>query len=458
MAINLEEDKEKTEITGTDTDGFSEDIDSVESETTDDKNTDAAIDNDQLSSPISLRGAMLGSTVNGTSSISGNIDKIRYAIYGEEVREAIAASIEQFNTKIEGTVQKTEMNEALAGKVAVDQGSGNAGKALIVGDDGSVTLGEAGVPEAVATALLDCLMHVAWIDDRGPALVQALEDALGRDIEPVVPIDTIVVNYVKTVSPAAGDSADVLRTQITVTAYYADGTSEQVTGYTLLPNALAAGENTIRVRFRGVEKPLWLYVPSGTNDHCIFSIPAGTDIYSKEGLSTGILLNDVNKSYTVLFKGTDESTEPTAANQRIAFSSTTTLLNKTAGVKGFIRYVDAMKYYIISHNGTNANFDRVSNEVASQHEVCYAVRQSIANNKLTRMAAVFVDGVEVDKISDSNLDASGYIHDNPIVISNTASMANITGKFTWVGHVSVFRIYDTALTDTEINAILGVTI
>ena len=350
-------------------------------------------------------------------------------------------------------------DEAIAGKVAINQGSGKAGKALVVGSDGLVTLGEAGVPEAVATALLDCLMHVAWIDDRGPELVQALADALDSDIEPVVPIDNIMVDFVKTASPSAGDSVDALRTQITVTAFYADGTSEQVTGYTLLPNTLAAGENTIKVRFRGIEKPIWVYVQSGTNDHCIFSIPAGTDIHSVEGISTGILLNDVNKSYTVLFKGTDESTEPTRTNQRVAFSSLMTLSSGiAAGVKAFIRYVDTLKYYVISHNGVAANFDKVSKEVGSQHEVCFVVRQSIANNRLTRMAAVFVDGVKADKISDSNLDASGYIHDKPMIVSNNANLANRTGAFVWTGHATVFRIYDTVLTDTEINAILGVTI
>lgn len=67
---------------------------------------------------------------------------------------------------------------ALNGKVAVQQGSGNAGKALVVGEDGAVALGEAGVPERVKVALLDIAQHVAYIDDQGQRYYDALYAAL----------------------------------------------------------------------------------------------------------------------------------------------------------------------------------------------------------------------------------------------------------------------------------------
>lgn len=64
-----------------------------------------------------------------------------------------------------------------ATKVNVAQGAANAGKALIVGNDGNVTLGEAGVPEAVKMALLNLLQHVVY-DTADSTLYSALEAAL----------------------------------------------------------------------------------------------------------------------------------------------------------------------------------------------------------------------------------------------------------------------------------------
>jgi len=82
-----------------------------------------------------------------------------------------------------------DIDELETGKVDIDQGSSNAGKALVVDENGNVALGEAGVPSAVATALLQCFQHVAWLDSGTPyynALVTALNSG---DVGPVDPTD-----------------------------------------------------------------------------------------------------------------------------------------------------------------------------------------------------------------------------------------------------------------------------
>ena len=74
-----------------------------------------------------------------------------------------------------------QVESGLAGKVQISQGAAQAGKALVVGEDGNVTTGEAGIPDAVKTALLNLLSHVAYVDGNGQSYYDALSEALGSD-------------------------------------------------------------------------------------------------------------------------------------------------------------------------------------------------------------------------------------------------------------------------------------
>lgn len=79
----------------------------------------------------------------------------------------------------------TARDEAIAGKVATDQGVAQAGKALVVGSDGNVTIGEAtGITDAVKVALLSLLQHVAYTDDQGQSYYAALYAALYQSPAP----------------------------------------------------------------------------------------------------------------------------------------------------------------------------------------------------------------------------------------------------------------------------------
>ena len=82
------------------------------------------------------------------------------------------------NIALAGKADAAETEAALAGKVEISQGAAQAGKALVVGEDGNVTTGEAGIPEAVKEALLELLEHVAYIDDHGQSYYDALYMAL----------------------------------------------------------------------------------------------------------------------------------------------------------------------------------------------------------------------------------------------------------------------------------------
>lgn len=63
-------------------------------------------------------------------------------------------------------------------KIDKQQGSENAGKVLVVGSDGMITLQDPTVSNNIKNTLLTCLRHVAWIDGNGKDFYDALENAL----------------------------------------------------------------------------------------------------------------------------------------------------------------------------------------------------------------------------------------------------------------------------------------
>lgn len=69
-----------------------------------------------------------------------------------------------------------------AQKVDKQQGVINAGKALVVGEDGIVGFGFVSLSSDAKQALLNCFRHVAWIDEYGSTYISALEDALDQSI------------------------------------------------------------------------------------------------------------------------------------------------------------------------------------------------------------------------------------------------------------------------------------
>jgi hypothetical protein len=132
------------------------------------------------------------------------------------------------------------------GAVAVDQGAANAGKALVVGPDGTVTTGDAGIPEAVKESLLQLVRHVVYTDDKGQSYYDALAIALNGD-----EVTSLSAVY----SPGSfkayeGDALDLLRPYLTVTATYYSGNTETVQNYTL-SGTLVVGTQTITAEYMG---------------------------------------------------------------------------------------------------------------------------------------------------------------------------------------------------------------
>lgn len=154
---------------------------------------------------------------------------------------------------------------ALAGKVAVQQGSGDAGKALVVGPDGNVTTGDAGIPDAVKVSLLNLVRHVAYIDDQGQAYYDALYAALygGSGIYPrLVAVYAPGSHVVYT-----DDALDTLKPYLTVKRLEnAQDSGTVVTDYTL-SGTLVDGMSTVLVRKDGLATPVLVEAVDYNNIH-----------------------------------------------------------------------------------------------------------------------------------------------------------------------------------------------
>jgi len=103
-----------------------------------------------------------------------------------------------------------------------------------------------GVSTAIKDALLACFAKVAWIDEHGQDYYDDLEAALYMQAS----LDYIEAVYTQTGTVYNTDSLNSLKSDLVVTAYYDDGTSEPVTNYTL-SGTLTAGTSTITVSYRG---------------------------------------------------------------------------------------------------------------------------------------------------------------------------------------------------------------
>ena len=191
---------------------------------------------------------------NWVKDIMGSVEAAEAAAERAEglVDEATACAINavRFDEAQElGEEQKT-IGRGNIGAVAMNQGTANAGKALVVGGDGVVTTGDAGIPEAVKVSLLELVRHVAYIDDQGQAYYDALYAALYGGSGGYPRLQAVYAPGTHVVY--TDDALDTLREYLTVKRYEsAQDSGTVVTDYTL-SGTLVDGLNTVLVRKDGL--------------------------------------------------------------------------------------------------------------------------------------------------------------------------------------------------------------
>lgn len=108
-----------------------------------------------------------------------------------------------------------------------------------------------GLTDAVKTALMNLVNHIAWDDDdpTGQTYITALQNALYPPAPPAS-LTSITAVYAQSGTVYDTDTLNDLKSDLVVTAHYSDSTSHAVTDYTL-SGTLAVGTSVIAVNYNG---------------------------------------------------------------------------------------------------------------------------------------------------------------------------------------------------------------
>lgn len=231
--------------------------------------------------------------------------------------------------------------EGLNDIVNKNQGSENVGKALVVGADGEVTLGEAGLPEAVKVALLNCFNSVGWKDGNatGDELYTELEDAL-YGLNRLVRISATFNQGSDIIYTT--DDVDVLSNYLTVIGTYSDETTRELHNY-VIDSEMTAGTCPCTVSYSGKTASFNAEITAK-----VYAI-ADSDIV-QGGVASAYPYHNSNTN-RVGYYGLGLPLKP-GAKYKVEYTDNTSGGTVDVGIK---RYLSAAHDAVVAH--TNINFE-----------------------------------------------------------------------------------------------------
>ena len=165
--------------------------------------------------------------------------------------------------------------------------------------DAAQTIISGGFSPEVKAALLLIASKVAYIDGNG----QDYYDALDAALNPPANLVSISAVYTQSGTVYDTDTLDSLKTNLVVTAYYSNSTSETINNYTL-SGSLTAGTSTITVSYGGKTDTFNVTV---THSALIYSLYNATFTGNNDAIDTEISLFDTNKDFSIMFDLTIET-------------------------------------------------------------------------------------------------------------------------------------------------------
>lgn len=216
-----------------------------------------------------------------------------------------------------------------------------------------------GLTTDVKEALLTCFQNVAWINEHGQEYYDALEEAL----YPPANLVSISAVYTQIGDVYDNQSLDSLKSNLVVTAFYDNSTSEIVTTY-ILSGTLTTGTSTITAAYGGktatfdvvVTHATTQYTITNTLTHCTNSNSATVinELTSYSGMLTAAT-GYVMSSATITMGNTDiTSTSYDAATGAISIGSVTGNILITAEAVEDVGWISGRAYDIEwSEAGTN---------------------------------------------------------------------------------------------------------
>ncbi len=351
---------------------------------------------------------------------------------------------------VEGALQ-----EIGASKLDKAQGVANAGKFLVVGNDGTVTPGSMssqqiqtavddwlddhaasidGLSFAAKNALMNLLSHVAYTDANGQQYYDALYGALFNGVE----LASISAVYTQSGTVDTQDSLDSLKADLVVTAHYSDSTTATVAAndYTL-SGTLTVGTSTITVSYGGKTTTFSVTVEKS---HLLYSLENRT--FNNEYIDTGVaLLSEEDRDWSICIDVTVTSNPTSGQSSRWRLfnvnttddSSYVLLWGKGGAAANNIvaRFMSPYQNFLTT--GVNSRKHAVfTHSKNSGTMMCYGYQGTEARTTVTVSGATFAattKNLTLGGETDETLLPSGTFHD--------------------------FKVYDYVMSASEITGFLG---
>lgn len=324
-----------------------------------------------------------------------------------------------------------------------------------------------GLTDEAKQALLNCLAHVAWIDEDGQDYYDALESAL----YPPTNLSSISCVYTQSGTVYDTDSLNDLKTDLVVTAHYSDSSTATVTTYTL-SGTLTVGTSTITVSYGGKTTTFNVTVTSfinkyATNDLIHFWDGINNTLNGHDSstttwydlIGTNNLVNTNTGTYTwdesgVNFANTkNQEFEGAETSDKCGGKTIEVVFTPSASQTSIV----AVPFYD-SSNATQAFgkitlFNDNTFNVKGESSNTYASGLS-AMTDIRSISASFTDDTTINKAysNGTSRSSSAYTHS---LSNSTTNMVLGSGEkginnYRFSGKVYAIRIYDRILTDAEV--------
>ena len=364
-----------------------------------------------------------------------------------------------------------ELNAIIAGAETATEAAANAASAADRAEDAADSVSSASTQIATNTAdiadlkadlteavnynldiLIECLRNIVWLNPSAEDLIDQFKYV--EDTPEVVSLSAYITSLDSSI--VVGGDLDSLRPYLSVKATYDNETSAQVTGYTL-SGSLVTGINTITVSYGGKNTQVYLYLPIGNPDHILYELPQNTRTnYTR--INSGIQLDATDSDYTVLGIVEDISVfgESTSQHRIVDGAMNPSGISMAKGTNVYVNPSNGNKKYVIMCDAKTITSSEYSDQ---SHTLKFVARRTFSGANATITVSLFVDGTKIQTRNESrNTAYNGTTHSKPIGVGGTLAISDGSIYNVTDASFSLFRIYDRALTDSEINTILGVTI
>lgn len=286
------------------------------------------------------------------------------------------------------------------------------------------------ITNEVKNALLACFENLAWTTGEG----QAAYDALVTALEPPVDLLRITAVYTQLEDVYTNDSLLTLRNNLVVTAYYTNGESSRVMGYTL-SGVLTEGVSTILVTYGNKTVTFNVNV---IDSALIYALPEEVIFTgsTSEIIDTGVVVIPSDRDTTFLI---DFTPDTPASNGTFLFYTgmivspynCVTIKCYTAGPR--VESHSSSSGYKL----TNASYG---------NRIHLAIRYTQGASKL-----------DCDYRAGNNAITSGTSANTGIIsASTTLTIGGVNSSFApYAGKISAFRVYSRRLSDDEVTTFLN---